>query len=676
MGKKLSIHNSKSLFSELLIIMIVIFGIMIRLKGLGKWPFGSTDEYFMAKSVENILASGFPKFKLGGYYVRGLVNQYLSVVLILLGFKEEFALRFIPVIFNIMSIPALYFLSKKISKKVAVYFVIIFFVLSTWEVEFSRFARMYAPFQAIFIWYVFFFYKIIIEYNQKYWSPLYLLSFLSIFVYEGGIFLILLNFFSIIYHPIGFSKKVLIKRSIVSFGLLIVAYSYLSFDFMGQRNISNLPNDLVLVHNSVGKLEFPIILLKFFPNHPNWILIFLLLFVLSIIGIRFILKNTQFPLITKVIFILLLLLSLFNLFGLLALLILLFFSMNWIKLNDIKSKFFKFSLIIYFVNFIYWVVFGLYINDWHSSFDKFQSIQKLKKLLLVLIDYPHVYNNIVEEYIEVMPIFIISISVIIGIGIYVAFKDKYANQKGFRIFLSLIVLHFIFIGILRTPYHSTRYTFFLYPLILIVFISSLEKIWYKFFCNLKRANLFFVFSILFFLFISEDINFNHLLNIDSREVNFRMDIGLNSPQAAHYIRRFDVRTPAKIVNQNMKTNDIIIITFLTAEYYLKRVDYIYYDYRRKEFRNYSRSHGNREVWTNAKLIWKESDLFKLLTTSPNTIWLISYSVDYKNSSEAEKKISQLFGSQNYYTSLGKMVVVYKIEHRNQFEPHSKIRPPQ
>ena len=53
----------------------VLLGVWGRFKGLGTWPLNS-DEYYIARSVEDILRTGLPGYDCGGYYVRGLAFQY------------------------------------------------------------------------------------------------------------------------------------------------------------------------------------------------------------------------------------------------------------------------------------------------------------------------------------------------------------------------------------------------------------------------------------------------------------------------------------------------------------------------------------------------------------------------------------------------------------------------
>src|SRR3989339_1388398 len=187
------LRNKKILLFIFLGICILL-GFYFRIKGLSNGGFSNSDEYYIAKSVHNILEYGVPKYLLGGYYTRGLIYQYLSALLLLTGIKEEFALRIIPLIFNMLAIPAVYLLAKKIGGIALIAAIIFLFCFSILEIEYSRLARYYAPFQMLFLWYVFFLYKAVVEIDHRSFKWMILLSITSVFMYEGSIFMVILNF--------------------------------------------------------------------------------------------------------------------------------------------------------------------------------------------------------------------------------------------------------------------------------------------------------------------------------------------------------------------------------------------------------------------------------------------------------------------------------------------------
>ena len=63
------------------LLLAVAYGIFARLYNLGHWEL-TQDEYYLVKSIESILDDGLPSFGCGGYYARGLLQQYLTAPLI------------------------------------------------------------------------------------------------------------------------------------------------------------------------------------------------------------------------------------------------------------------------------------------------------------------------------------------------------------------------------------------------------------------------------------------------------------------------------------------------------------------------------------------------------------------------------------------------------------------
>ena len=173
---------------------------------------------------------------------------------------------------------------------------------------------------------------------------------------------------------------------------------------------------------------------------------------------------------------------------------------------------------------------------------------------------------------------------------------------------------------LNLTYFDTRYFFFLYPLILLLSLISTERIINLFVKKGSTSKVVFVLAIIPILIISEDFEPKHLMNIDSKEINFRKNFRL--PLVIHYYPRWDSKIPAELVNKESNKNDIIITNEYTSEFYLKRLDYIFRHYSEAEFSGISILNGNRERWTNAKLIYRYSDLHRKIDTSHHRTWLI------------------------------------------------------
>lgn len=629
-------------------------GIYVRFKGIGKWPLAA-DEYYIAKSVKNILASGVPKLPFGGYYTRGLLYQYLAAPFIYFFSSDEFYLRIIPAIFNILSIPPVYWLGKRLSGVHGACISVAIFSLSLWEIEFSRFARMYAPFQAVFIWYIVFLIKVLIDQDRKSVKWMYFLSALSIFVYEGSIFLIALNFLPLILNGKN-NRKLDVLVSVV---LVFFAYLFNRIDFPHLGTPPAIPADAIVHVSRGGFIYLPTLLFKTLPKKLFWILSFAFLFVLNCFSGVTMLKSDVFPIRGRICLFFLIILSFFNLFGLVALCGTLFILLHWLKWKDFKKQIPWIFLFTIIFNFIYWVGFCFITSEWKHAFVSTTS-SNFGKLVFVLMNYPHIFNNVVLPWVRAIPVLSGILFIFLFIGIFILTRSSYENWALGEILFVILLILILITGMFRLEYHVTRYTFFLYPILIVLFVSSIKSIFDLTIRDKRISLMIFLCVTMSLFFLSEDFNLNHFINIDKKEINYRMNFDVQ--KTIHFYPRKDFKTPAEIINQNSKPNDIIITCMLPTDYYLKRLDYVYCDFIYERCRNNSACEGTYDRWSKAALIHSEGKLFGLINESHKTIWIITQSENYnvRTASPGEMRLYKDYAKYLFYTSVDGMLNVYKI----------------
>jgi len=684
--------KDNNIFFWSFIIITILVGLYFRLKGLGKWPL-AVDEYYIVKSSKNILKYGLPQWDAGGHYMRGLPQQYLTAFLLILGLKAEFASRIIPLLSNLLAIPGLYLLGKKISGKTLAAALVFIFTFSVWEVEFARFARMYTMFQTIFIWYLYFLYKNIIESDDKALKWLWMLSLTSIFVYEASIFLVILNFLPIIwdkskntFNPFSievYQGKVL--KILICIGTLLIAYGFLTFDFRTLYQENSLPPDLVDYFKAIksgGLLRKPVLVLQTLPSSPIWLLLFIIPLAINIFILYPIIKS-ETKLLTKIAMLILLLLSTLNLLGLIFISFLIFILIGWIEPKDFKivgsrqltignnrlamgkwkilpSKLFRNFMLAATINFIFWIAFAIKTTAWYQFFPA-QNISGsgavIKTIVKESINYPYLYETYVL-FRDTIPVITMISLLLLGILLLYIFINYYTiNLIRYR-FLFLLLLFLILVqNILKLTYFETRYFFFLYPLILLLALFSLERI-NNFIIKRDYLSKFaFGLSVIVFLMLSEDFNINHLKNIDSKEINFRMNFSL--PLTEHYYPRWDVKTPAEVINKNAGLNDIVIINEQINDYYLNKLNYIYRDYHGADFPGESVDIGRMERWTGAKLIYDDKKLIDLLKKDDRIKWLLLNTIWSTRFLKADSFFVQ-FNKYAVYANDDSSAIVYKI----------------
>ncbi len=195
--------------------LIVLFAAFLRIYGLGHPPLW-VDESISAVASLNILEKGVPVLDSGLLYGRAYVFHYLQAFFLLFG-QSDFLVRFISVIFGLLTVILGYFLGREYSKSggiIAALFMAVFYI----EVFFSRQARFYQLFQLAFFASLYFLYK---SKNDKRWLiPAFISLFVTIDSQIAG--LVLCPIFII--HILLYSKKWQKLFSIVA-GLPLIRYA-------------------------------------------------------------------------------------------------------------------------------------------------------------------------------------------------------------------------------------------------------------------------------------------------------------------------------------------------------------------------------------------------------------------------------------------------------------------
>jgi hypothetical protein len=123
----------------------------------------------------------------------------------------------------------------------------------------------------------------------------------------------------------------------------------------------------------------------------------------------------------------------------------------------------------------------------------------------------------------------------------------------------------------------------------------------------------------------------------------------------------DYKTPGLMINQEMYERDIVISLFTPVDYYLKKIDYIYISPQSWRLPSVVACSGKKELWSNAKLIYLEKDLWNIVDNSQSTVWIISQSTKAsKKNYEISKKIEKKYNSFRYNTSIDGKINVYRI----------------
>jgi hypothetical protein len=160
------------------------------------------------------------------------------------------------------------------------------------------------------------------------------------------------------------------------------------------------------------------------------------------------------------------------------------------------------------------------------------------------------------------------------------------------VFLNIVLVLVLVAGCVPTDRAETRYTFFLYPVLVVLAVGCV--------CALAERRRSFapgvaIACVLTCFVISGDFRPSHLLHVDSSAVNFR--VGMSPVRADHYYIRNDVRGVAQWLRANVKPEDLVIDGIPNLDPYYHDFEYFYLGLDEDRYDAYICADGKTERWT-------------------------------------------------------------------------------
>jgi hypothetical protein len=626
-----------------LLFAAVAAGVWARFADLGLWPL-TTDEYFLGRSVGFIVEQGIPRFPCGGYYTRGLLQQYLTAPVLAWSSDAEWALRVVPVVANLLGLPAVYLIGRRLGGTVLACAAAILYSLSIWEIELARFARMYAPFQAIFLWQIVFLLRAMDGGHTARTAGrmLLLLAALGLIVYEGGIFLVLVAALPVLTgrRP----RNVAHLFSLAALTAAAVALQLIDFRRMGTAPLQPELGRLLAESGSSaswGPLVLPVLELSALLQAPNWLAAFLLPVLLTAVALWQVLRTNRLSAGERGVWVGVLFLASVHLFLLSALLWLLWRLWGSASSDRAIPRLLPVALL---ANLIFWTLFVLLRGapgGWRS-------------LPGTLAGYPEIYGRVIYPWATAMPVTTVLLLGLLAVLVLLVIRrpSLYAVESTL-LGCTLVVL--LFLGILETSYIEGRYSFFIYPVLLILAIDALWRITSSLRGPHFRSALLLV--LLGMLMVTaEDFSYSHIQAIGTPEVNFRTRY--DEGRKALYMHRRDFSSPAHYVNEHRAPGERVISAVRVSDYYLRQTDLVYIDHRRRSFANYLACGGSRELWSHAPLIYRLEELRDTIESSTQPVWVIVYADDWGG--EERQMLQTEYAERRVYRNIDATIDVYLI----------------
>lgn len=631
--------------------LAIVTGAYARFKGLGTWPW-ATDEYLIGQSVDNILRHGVPAFDCGGYYTRGIILQYLIVPLYLWGVHAEWAARLVPVASSFGVLVAVYFLGKRLSGITVACVCVSLVSLSLWEIEFARFARMYMPFQAIFLFYLLALQRVVVDRQPAAFCWIWLLSLVGVLTWAGGLFLLVVNF---VPHVIKRSPGG-IGHLAVSGALLVAGYAYSAWNFRFMGEVPPLPPE-VPVDLSGEHIALPQLLLSTLPSQSAWMIGGLVLLVVGLVVIFTLARAPSLSARERIGLTALVLFSFLNLFGCVLLSLVLMLLLGWIDIRQVSRRNASLTILTIATGFGFWSAYALSNQNWHSLFPGFGPGGELSKVAVVLFKYPNVFDSVLSPWLAAVPTLTVLFGGLAALAvIWAVLATDDQRVRALRLTLAVCVIMVVLSAIVETKYTRTRYTFFLLPVLYLVAMTAVHALLVRPIRSYPRRGMAMGLAVLATLGLTEDFGWAHMTHADSMKWNYRLPY--SEALTDHYYPREDFRTPAQYVNQNVRDVDLVITTKLVVPYYLDRTDYVYWNYRWGEFAGISCEAGRQERWSGSPLLYERDDLFDSIDRAGGDVWLVTTIGDHLPPID---ELSTRYSVTLVYRGLAGAVGVYRIE---------------
>jgi hypothetical protein len=610
----------------------LLLGVYGRFKGLGTWPLG-VDEFYISRSIDHVLKTGLPAFPCGGYYTRGILFQYAVAALRGAGATPEFAGRFLAAICSLAVLPAAFLIAKRLHGSWAGWIAVIILSLSIWEIEMARFGRMYAPFQAVFAWYVVCYLRFTVDRHGRALWWLAGLSILGVMTWEGGTLLGIGSLFAVLQAREN-ADRLTGREWLRLLGLLLL----LALLYAATRDLRGFaPSAEGDGGPAVGedsRAEFLRAMFAPLGLHPVWGCIFLIPLALSGYWLRSWRGYRQRGL-ASIGLCIVLALAAAHIFvaaaGILALLIMLGLVDMREQLAQ-RQRYFVLALLSFL---IFWLAFALVAGAQFGPTGAGALYPTIAfPIIHALFGFPDILQRILWPWGRVMPAW--SIVLVLGVLFWLvkALREPSRREQPATALLGLLLLLVLAVGAIPTNRIETRYTFFLYPLLVIFAVSailSLPRLKLRFAAPLPMALL-----MLLCFAATEDFRIRQILHIDSAANNFR--IGMSAARADHYYPRNDMRGVAEWLQTHVRPGDVVISGIPNLDQYYGKYDYFYLDAPDEDrYDAYLCRDARTERWTNHPVLYEADSLRPLLDASRRVYALVYPDVEARLQRDARQR---------------------------------------
>jgi len=568
-----------------------------------------------------ILDKGIPEFSTGGYYTRGLLVQYLTALPAILLGQSEFTDRLVPLLFGIAGIAVFYVLLRNYLREPFAFVCAAALVVSSWHIEFSRFARFYSTFQFMFLLFLYALYRGYWRHDRGYAALAWLTAFLAIFTYEGAIFLPFFAVLLVLRSDAQFTRR---NLGIALGSAVLVIWNYL-VNGVAYRNwgVQDLwPTGFVSSgRGGDSPLREPI--LDLFSIATSSVILSVGLGALALLGAWIAVRNRhQWSDSLRVVMgLACLALPLIHQYGTLVIVCALY-VLTRPKRRDYLVSTLRTWAPYFVLTIAFWLGTAFVSGEgWQAGESLFV---RAYRFVLVMLSHFGIHSALIKPFSRSLPIWSSILLLALGVSLVRTLWTNRADLSRYP--LMILLLCMLVFPMFDTPYRTTRYSFFFYPIALSLLFTESFALSRWISSRIPRRSAWLTGATVLIPVVllagSEDVFLQHLGDVSAAELNFRT--GRYEPLQHHWYARMDFESPAEFINERYRSGDVIVLDAVVSSRYLEHPYSIYVSEDDRRFRGTSRERGTRELWTGSPLKYDLAGLADLVPSrSTGSLWLIA-----------------------------------------------------
>ena len=605
------------------VVIAALVGVWARTAGLEVSALAN-DEYFFVESIRHIIDTGLPAFETGGYYVRGLLIQYLTVPSMLMAGSEELGVRLPSVVFGLATVLLAYFYGRRFLGRQWALVLVVLLLLSSWQVEFSRFGRMYAGFQLATLAMLLTLYDVM---GKARGLRLYLpalFCFMALMTHQLAISLVPLLFLPYLAPSVadrfGSRRRQLAYAAAMLPAILAVGVEkMLNFRFLGVTD--SLPADYV--HAGGGLILYPSFPFWHFGSTPAHSLVVGLAWLVLVGGGAWLLYRRGRIEASTGVAAVCLAAAVAHFLVIVVLVGLVLASRYGIPLSGrrhpaaTRLALGAAAVSAAWIGAAGWITYGAGSRAWIASTGSTLFRHAARRTFV----WPDAGPAVIDGWMAELPN--LAIILVLALLIQLGVKGRDSLSEVFRSPAFMITYFVLFLGLFRPQFSVTRYTFFIYPIALTVLVQSIRDVARMVSHRVggQRAGMVFGVPAVFLIFgLGGDFHPRHLIGVNTPESIYRLG-GFQRYEETWY-ERDDYASPARFVEQAARPSEPVIASEVwPVSHYLQRAHAVFVALHGGQFTNVSREGGTLELWSGERLLGTVDDLRTYTRCQPR-VWIV------------------------------------------------------